>query len=761
MSHSSGSFDLSELALAPEDVDGLFTGYPLPVLLYEPGTGVIVAANHAAVAHYGWSADEFRTMRLHDMQPPSEHAAITRALAHERLTAPSQSRVRHWKKDGEPLEVEVFTHSMRLGKRQVRRAVISDVTARTRAEALFRGVAEQSLTGIYVLQDWRFAYLNPRLAEMFGFTVEEAMALEDPFCIFSVEVREEFARRSAQRLTGSMEHIRYAVRATRRDGSPIDIEIFGSSLRLHGRPALLGTVLDVTERTAAEQALRESESRFRGAFEQAMIGMAITAQDGRFLRANPALHTMLGYSADELLSRTFQSVTHPEDVTDNVELRDRLISGEIDGYRLEKRYVHKSGEVVWAALHVALIRDPAGAPQYFVTQVQDITAQKRAERALGESEAQLRHAQKMEAVGRLAGGVAHDFNNLLTVIGSNVELARLTAQSGEGSSVVGELDEIAAAVTRAATLTRQLLAFSRRQVLVPRAVSLNEVVSAAERMLARVIGADVTLETSLDPNAGHVMADPGQLEQVLMNLVVNARDATPEGGVILISTVRREPDRVLLTVTDTGTGMDEATLARACEPFFTTKAPGKGTGLGLSTVYGIVKQSGGDVSIRSQLGRGTTITVTLPAENEPRDSSSQACDAEQSRGEEQQLHAHAGTVLVVEDEVGVRTVTKRILERTGYRVLVAANGADALLLWSKHRDTIDVVLTDVVMPVMGGRQLAERLTAAGGRTPILFMSGYTDAERGGGGAITLGAPLLQKPFSAAALQHELAVLLES
>jgi PAS domain S-box-containing protein len=486
--------------------------------------------------------------------------------------------------------------------------------------------------------------------------------------------------------------------------------------------------------------------------------MGITALDGRLLRANPALQAMLGYSSEELLSRTFQSVTHPDDLEDNIALRDRVVAGEIDGCRLEKRYIHKSGDVVWAALHVALIRDSAGVPQYFVAQAQDITAQKRAEQALGESEAQLRHAQKMEAVGRLAGGVAHDFNNLLTVIGSNVELARLTARSDEAASVAGELDEIAAAVARAATLTRQLLAFSRRQVLVPRAVSLNEVVSSAERMLARVIGADVMLETSLDPNAGYVMADPGQLEQVLMNLVVNARDATPEGGVILISTARRAPERVLLTVTDTGTGMDEATLAHACEPFFTTKAPGKGTGLGLSTVYGIVQQSGGEVSIWSQLGRGTTVTVTLPAESQPSTGSAPARDAEQGDGEDQPPVTLTSTVLVVEDEPAVRTVTKKILERSGYRVLVAANGADALLLWSKHRDTIDVVLTDVVMPVMGGRELAERLTAAGACTPILFMSGYTDAERGG--AITPGAPLLQKPFSAAALQQGLAAMLD-
>jgi PAS domain S-box-containing protein len=758
MPHSSGSLDLSELGLAPEDVDGLFMGYPLPVLLYESGTGAIVAANHAAVRLYGWSADEFRAMRLHDIRPPSERPAIERALADELLTVPRHYRVKHWRKDGDPVEVEVFTHSMRLGGRHVKRAVISDVTARTRAEALFRGVAEQSLTGIYVIQDWRFAYMNPRLAEMFGFTVHEAMALEDPFFFFSDEVKAEFARQSAHRLAGSTKCVRYAMRATRRDGTPINVEIFGSSLTLHGRPALLGTVLDVTERTVAETALRESESRFRGAFDQAMIGMGITALDGRLLRANPALQAMLGYSSEELLSRTFQSVTHPDDLEDNIALRDRVVAGEIDGCRLEKRYIHKSGDVVWAALHVALIRDSAGVPQYFVAQAQDITAQKRAEQALGESEAQLRHAQKMEAVGRLAGGVAHDFNNLLTVIGSNVELARLTARSDEAASVAGELDEIAAAVARAATLTRQLLAFSRRQVLVPRAVSLNEVVSSAERMLARVIGADVMLETSLDPNAGYVMADPGQLEQVLMNLVVNARDATPEGGVILISTARRAPERVLLTVTDTGTGMDEATLAHACEPFFTTKAPGKGTGLGLSTVYGIVQQSGGEVSIWSQLGRGTTVTVTLPAESEPRTGPALARDAEQGDGDGQPPVALTSTVLVVEDEPAVRTVTKKILERSGYRVLVAANGADALLLWSKHRDTIDVVLTDVVMPVMGGRELAERLTAAGACTPILFMSGYTDAERGG--AITPGAPLLQKPFSAAALQQGLAAMLD-
>jgi two-component system cell cycle sensor histidine kinase/response regulator CckA len=733
--------DLSTLCFAPEDGEQDFLLHPLASLLYDPATGRILAANVAAETMYGWTRAEFASMTLEDVRPPEERANLRRHLAERaRIAGSRQFRGVHWRRNGEPLEVEVVSQAMRLEGRPVRRAVITDVSPRSRAEALFRGVAEQSLTGIYVLQDQRFLYINPRLAEMFGYSVEEIMAEADPWRLLTDDARALATSKSTARLAGERESVRYTLLAKRRDDMRIIVEIFGSSILLRGRPALLGTVLDVTERVDGEAALLESERRFRAAFDQTITGMAITAPNGRWLQVNRALCDMLGYSADELMARTYQEVTHAADVEQNVALTSALLRGDIPSYRLEKRFIRKDGHLVWVELSAALVRDADGHPLYLVAQATDITAQKRAEAALGESEAQLRQAQKMEAVGRLAGGVAHDFNNLLTVIGSNAEIGAELARSGEATPE--EFAEIQAAVERAAALTRQLLTFSRRQVLSPDCLSLNDVVSVAERMLRRVIGEDVVLETQFDARAGEVFADRGQLEQVLMNLVVNARDAMPDGGRVVIATHHIR-----------GSGMDAETQARAFEPFFTTKALGLGTGLGLSTVYGIAQQADGQVSIRSVPAEGTTITLTLPtirsrgvvASGAPPDCAAAAASEQR------------GLILLVEDEAAVRAVAKRILTRVGFDVLEARDGTDALVLWAQHRERIRLVLTDAVMPVMGGRELVERLKADGLTAPVLFMSGYADGNRGGD--VPGGSALIGKPFSADALIERVAGML--
>ncbi len=751
---STPTVDVSALSFDQEDYESFFVQHPSPSFLVDAETSCIVAANAAAEALYGYTRQQLARMRIHDLRAPESLAALDADLARLRVhDGSTRFLTRHLRSNGDRLDVEILTQPMRLGGRRVRRAVVVDVSARVRAETLFHGLAEQAITGIYVIQDDRFVYVNPRLAEMFGYTVREAMASPEPLLMLPAEVREEIARRAVLHESDEERSIHYSLRSVRRDGAPIEVEVYGTRLDLNGRVALVGTVLDTTQRVAADAALRDSESRFRGAFDQALTGMAITAPDGRWLRVNSALCDMLGYTATEMTGLTFQSVTHPEDVDTNIALRDSLLRGEIPGYRMEKRFLHKDGSTVWSALHVSVVRERDGTPLYMVAQMHDVTARKRAEAALDESEAQLRHAQKMEAVGRLAGGVAHDFNNLLTVIGSNAEIGE--ELSRDGLTAAEEFSEIRSAVERAAALTRQLLAFSRRQVLAPAPISINEVVADAERMLRRLIGEDVTLETSLDEQAGDVVADRGQLEQVLMNLVVNARDAMPDGGRIVISTQRDGTGRVALAVHDNGSGMDEATRARAFEPFFTTKELGKGTGLGLSTVYGIAQQSGGDVTIESELLRGTTVTVTIPllltAEEKARTPlSAPVIDA--MRG------APSGdTILLVEDEPGVRAVARKILVRLGYRVIEASNGADALFLWSMHRARVRLVLTDAVMPLMGGRELAERLREVGADIPILFMSGYADGERGG--AIPAGVELISKPFTADVLRDRIGGLL--
>jgi two-component system cell cycle sensor histidine kinase/response regulator CckA len=406
-----------------------------------------------------------------------------------------------------------------------------------------------------------------------------------------------------------------------------------------------------------------------------------------------------------------------------------------------------------------------GAIEGAIVLNQDVSQQRAAEEALRRSEEQLRQAQKMEAVGQLAGGIAHDFNNLLTAILSYCDL--LLGEARPGDPLRSDIEQIRLAGQRAAGLTRQLLAFSRRQVLQPKVLSLNAVVGETEGMLRRLIGADIVLELSCDAALWYVLADPGQIEQVLVNLVVNARDAMPQGGRLTVSTSNREfngesPDRpngmragayVAMEVSDTGIGIEPAHHARIFEPFFTTKEPGKGTGLGLSTVYGIVQQSGGHITIESAPGRGATFTVYLPRHlgGEP---------VPGSKVDRRRLPGGTETLLLVEDEAAVRSSARRLLERQGYHVLEARHGADAMRIVEETTRTIDLVVTDLVMPEMGGKELAERLRAHRPGLKVLFMSGYTEKAISAGGVMPPNTGFVEKPFTVEQLMRRLREILD-
>jgi two-component system cell cycle sensor histidine kinase/response regulator CckA len=383
---------------------------------------------------------------------------------------------------------------------------------------------------------------------------------------------------------------------------------------------------------------------------------------------------------------------------------------------------------------------------------EDITERRAGEQALRRSEEQLRHAQKLEAVGQLAGGIAHDFNNLLTGILSYSDLVLQELRPGD--PLRGDLEQIRHAGERAAALTRQLLAFSRRQVLQPRVLSLNASVTELDSMLHRLLGTDVTLQTELDPALWHVLADPGQLEQVLVNLVVNARDAMPGGGRVTITTANlqlhatddargngvRPGAYVTLAVRDTGVGMDVPTQARVFDPFFTTKEPGKGTGLGLSTVYGIVEQSGGHIAVESAPGQGSTFTIFLPRHTGP-------ALAAPPRPDRRSLPRGTETLLLVEDEAAVRSSARRLLERHGYTVIEARHGVDALRIVEEGQRRVDLVITDLVMPEMGGRELVERLRARHPAMKVLFMSGYSERAVTQDGTMPPGTGFVEKPFT--------------
>ena len=381
-------------------------------------------------------------------------------------------------------------------------------------------------------------------------------------------------------------------------------------------------------------------------------------------------------------------------------------------------------------------------------------------------EQQLRQAQKMEAIGQLAGGVAHDFNNLLSVIIGYSDI--LLDRAGQDAKMRSQCQEINKAGNRAASLTRQLLAFSRQQVLEPRVLNLNAVVVDTEKMLRRLIGEDIEFRTALDPTLGSVKADPGQIEQIIMNLAVNARDAMPEGGKLVIETSNAELDDsyalqhpplspgryVLLAVTDTGIGMSEETKTHIFEPFFTTKEVGKGTGLGLSTVYGVVKQSGGYIWVYSELGHGSVFKVYLPRVDQ---------SVQQSRPNElaPELYRGTETVLLVEDEESVRTLTRSLLEEGGYTVIEASNGTHALEIAGRYSEPIHLLLTDVVMPGMNGRALAQKMIAARPKMRVVYISGYTGSFSSHGELFDAAATLVQKPFSRATLLRKLREALDS
>ncbi len=644
---------------------------------------------------------------------------------------------------------------------------------------------------------------------------------------------------------------------------------------------VLGAYEDITEQRQAASDLQESEERFRATFEQAAVGIAHVAPDGRWLRVNERLCEMVGYTREELLAGSFQEITHPDDLPADLENVRKVLAGDIRNFGMEKRYIRKDRTAAWIALTVALARDAEGRPKYFISVIEDIEPRRRAEaertrlaeiveqasegvimtdvdgnityvnpafeRISGYSRTevegqnprflksgrqdakfytelwrtitsggvwsghfinrrkdgrlfeeegsifpvrdhagqivsyvaikrdvteevrlneQLLQAQKMESVGRLAGGIAHDFNNLLTAILGYAELAAGRLKPEDPSLL--DLSEIDKAAQRAADLTRQLLAFSRKQVLELRVIDLNRVVSNTHKLLRRLIGEDVELVLSLKERLGSVKADTGQIEQVLLNLAVNSRDAMPKGGKLTIETSEIELDEsystfhfdvppgpyVVLAVSDTGTGMDAKTLSHVFEPFFTTKEAGKGTGLGLSTVYGVVKQSGGHVTAYSEPGVGTTFKIYLPrVEDAPETDRTSSAPAALAGGTQ--------TILVVEDEEAIRRLTCRVLEAQGYTVLSAASGGEALLLLEKHAREIHLLITDVVMPAVSGRELARSAAALRPLMKVLFMSGYTDNVIVHHGVLDAGTAFLQKPFTPRSLAQKVREVLDA
>jgi two-component system cell cycle sensor histidine kinase/response regulator CckA len=507
--------------------------------------------------------------------------------------------------------------------------------------------------------------------------------------------------------------------------------------------------------------LVESERLYRSTFDAAPVGIVHVGLEGYWLRVNHRLFDLLGYARDSLSSVTLQERSEVAGAAGEVECFRQLVEGTLDRYVVdEKELRRQDGGIVWARVNMSAHRGAAGKPLHFILVIEDITERRMLD-------AQLRQASKMDGIGQLAAGVAHDFNNLLSVILSYSAL--LADGLKEGDPMRGDLGEIHEAGQRAGALTRQLLAFSRQQVLQPLVVDLNKIVDGMKNMLRRLIGEDVELTAVAASALPAILVDPGQMEQVIMNLAVNARDAMPRGGQLTIETAEvdlgeayaaqhvgvKPGPHVMLAVSDTGTGMDGATQARMFEPFFTTKQTGKGTGLGLSTVFGIVKQSGGTIWVYSELGKGTTFKLYFPRaarEVAPR-ASMPTAELRTLRGTE--------TILVVEDEERVRLLACAILRKYGYDVLETQSPGDAFLLCEQRESSIQLLLTDVVMPRMSGRQLAERLLVLRPEMKVLYMSGYTDDAVVRNGLLENTISFIQKPLTPEALARKVRETLDA
>ena len=576
--------------------------------------------------------------------------------------------------------------------------------------------------------------------------------------------------------------VREAVRGAIETGAPFEVDHRivrpdGSVRSLHGRGGLvsdsagrpvrlIGAVLDITARKQAEESLRQANDRLQVIIQSSPLAILSLDAAGVVRLWNPAAERVFGWTAAEVTGQPLPNIPEGSE-KEFRELLRRVLQGEsVTGVELVRR--RKDGAAVTVNLFAAPLHEADGRITGILGLVEDVTGVKRLEQ-------QFLQAQKMEAVGQLAGGVAHDFNNLLTVIlGSTELLLEMLPSDHPGRD---DAEETRKAALRAADLTRQLLAFSSQQVLAPRILSLNEVVANMDRMLQRSIGDDIELRTALAEHLGAVRADPGQLEQVIVNLAVNARDAMPRGGKLTIETANVALDQsyaqghtvvvpgayVMLAVSDTGVGMDAATQARVFEPFFTTKAKGKGTGLGLATAYGIVNQSGGYVWVYSEPGRGSTFKVYLPRVHAPLEQASPDPIVTASlRGSE--------TILLVEDQKEVRSLIHKMLEARGYQVLVAASGPEAIRLGTRpdarrpaqqRGRIIDLLVTDVVMPGMTGRDVGLVLTAAHPKMRVLYVSGYTDESIAHHGMLEPGIAFLQKPFTAEALARKVREVLDA
>ena len=710
--------------------------------------GRILSFNQAAEKLMGYDRKEILGRNIRDLLLPRYRSEFEAYLAEIRRKGIARGLLAVPIRSGEK-RIWEYTNTLRTEGVPIPivRGMAHDVTERRRAERALQQSQERlqalfdnTQDAIFLADEsGRYVDANPAASMITGYSRDEIVGKK--VGDFGPPRLRERGRQLLQevvrmgRLTGE-----YTV--VRKDGTEIETEFRAVA---NFQPGLhLSVIRDITEPKRVERALQRSEERFRALIENNADIIAIIDAAGKVLYVSPSVLRMLGYAAEEWVGQNVFGFIHPDDALAAAEALQAGLDHVDAGLPLELRVRHHNG--TWRVLEAAdtnLLDNEAVAG--IVINARDITERK----ALEE---QLRQAQKMEAIGQLAGGIAHDFNNLLTAITGYSEITMLGLMPED--PMWGNINEISKAADRAASLTRQLLAFSRKQVLQPKVLDLNAVILGMEEMLRRLIGEHIELRTVLAPELGSTRADPGQIEQVIMNLAVNSHDAMPHGGKLTLETANvdlgLEYSRqhlsvgpgpyVMIAVSDTGTGMDSQILPRIFEPFFTTKGPGKGTGLGLSTVYGIVKQSGGDILVYSEIDRGTAFKIYLPRTQEINEViASIPPQINVPRGSE--------TVLLVEDEALVRKLVREVLQGNGYTVLEASTDSEALRIAHDPQYQINLLLTDVVMPGTSGGALANRIGMVRPDIAVLYMSGYTDNALADHGVLAPGIAFLQKPFT--------------
>ncbi len=864
----------------------LFANNPLPMWVYDAESLRFLQANDAAVAHYGYSREEFLQMRIADLWGPEEMPHLPAGTAAEPTVMDLAGEWRHRLKDGRTIDVEVVSHRLEFAGRTAALVVAQDVTerkraeeARLRAEERYRLVAETATDAFITIDlDSRILFVNAAAEKIFGYAREEMLGWELPM-LMPEYLRDLHKAGFKRYLETGEKHIRWEsteLTGLHKSGVEIPVEVSFGEFVSEGEHTFTGIVRDVSERKRAEA----EKARLITAIEQAAEGVLITDPAGRIQYVNPAFTRMSGYSREEVIGgnpRLLKSGQH--DWAFYEQLWRTILAGEI--WRGEIVNRRKDGGLYAEEMSITPVRNQDGEITHFISIKQDVTKRKQAEEALRRSEArycelvenavcgiyrvtlpgklldmnpamvkilgydskeellsrdmitdvyrdpvarariieqysqtgrvdgaevewkrkdgsiitvrlsgravshqpgqieevevivedvterravekQIHQVQKFEAIGQLAGGIAHDFNNVIGAILGWAEIG--LEQVPRESPLQTHFQKIREQAQRAAGLTRQLLAFARRQVLEPCNINLNYTIADLLTMLQKVIGSNIELKAVTAPDLGVVRADPAQIEQVLMNLCLNARDAMPDGGKLMIETrnveVGEEYTRlhsyvrpgpyVQLSVTDTGIGMDAATREHIFEPFFTTKEPGKGTGLGLATVYGVVKQHGGFVHVYSELGRGSMFQVYLPLSGEvPRQ--------EQRKEKPGTASVRGGpeTILVAEDHDGLREVARATLEGLGYRVILTCDGEQALRAFQEHRNEVALALLDVVMPKFGGQELYARICALKPDVPVIFTTGYTAEAAALSQLAEKGMAVLLKPYTPAQLGRKI------